>query len=399
VDDLTLNASTNLTGTTGTYSWSPNYNIINANTPRPTISPDRTTTYVVSYSDEQGCRNRDSVVVRVVDSVRLRTGNDTTICRTDSILLKVDSDALIYRWTNGQTLNNPNIKTPLASPTETFTTYEVTGNIGSCVGRDQITVKTVPYPDVQVSNDTSICYGTNASLRATGGSIYQWLTTRYISDPSVSNPTIIQPDSGVYRYVVSVRDTFGCPLPVFDSIKLNVIHIIADAGPRDTNIVVNQILQLNATGSTIYRWSPSRWLNNPNIANPKSKPEGDIEYVVTVSNNIGCFDKDSIRVKFFNLAAGFYVPNAFSPNTDGLNDRIRPMALGLKSLERFSIFNRWGKLMFTTSQIGAGWDGFLNGKKQEPGTYVWFAEGTVFPDANTNVSVPIKGNGTFILLR
>jgi gliding motility-associated-like protein len=399
IDDLTLTASTNLTGVIGTYSWSPNYNIINANSPNPTISPDQTTTYFVSYIDNQGCRNRDSVLVRVVDTVSLKTGNDTTICRTDSIALSLISDALTYQWTPAQSLNNPNIKNPLASPTAATTIYQVIGNIGSCISRGEITVKTVAYPAIRVSNDTSICFGTNAFPRASGGSIYQWLTTKYISDPNVSNPTIIQPDSGVYHYVVSVKDTFGCPLPVFDSIKLTVIRIIADAGPRDTNIVANQILQLNATGSTNYSWSPNRWLNNPTIANPKSKPEGNIEYVVTVSNDIGCQDTDSINVKFFNLSAGFYVPNAFSPNTDGLNDRIRPMALGLKSLERFSIFNRWGQLMFTTSQIGAGWDGFYNGKKQEPGTYVWFAEGMVFPDVNTNVSVPIKGNGTFILIR
>jgi gliding motility-associated-like protein len=180
---------------------------------------------------------------------------------------------------------------------------------------------------------------------------------------------------------------------------LTVIRIIADAGPRDTNIVANQVLQLNASGSTRFSWTPNRWLNNPNIANPKSRPEADIEYVVKVSNDIGCMDTDSIKVKFFNLSAGFYVPNAFSPNTDGLNDRIRPMALGLKSLERFSIYNRWGQLMFSTTTIGSGWDGIYNGQKQDPGTYVWFAEGTVFPDENTNVGISIKGNGSFILLR
>lgn len=398
-DDLRLSASTNLTGVTGTYSWSPNYNIINANSSSPTISPDQTTIYFVNYSDNQGCRNRDSVIVRVVDTVSLRAGNDTTICRTDSIQLSLFSDALTYQWTPSQGLNNPNIKNPIASPNVPTTTYSVIANIGSCVSRGRITVKTVAYPQARVSNDTSICFGTDAFPRASGGSIYQWQTTKYLSDPNIANPIIVQPGSGVYQYVVAVRDTFGCPLPVFDSLKLTVIRLIADAGPRDTSIVVNQILQLNATGSTNYSWSPNRWLNNPNIFNPKSKPEADIEYVVTVSNSIGCKDTDSILVKFYNLAAGFYVPNAFSPNKDGLNDLIRPMALGLKSLERFSIFNRWGQLMFTTNQIGAGWDGFFSGQKQEPGTYVWFAEGTVFPAENTNVGVPIKGNGTFILLR
>lgn len=398
-DDLRLSASTNLAGTNGSYSWTPNYNINNANTANPTISPDRTTTYFVNYQDDQGCRNIDSVVVRVVDTVTLSIGNDTTICRTDAISISLISDALTYQWTPAQTLNNPNIKNPIATPTAPSTTYSVVGNIGSCVSRGSITIKTVSYPTVRVSNDTSICFGTDAFLRASGGSAYEWITTRFLNNTTIANPTVIQPDSGKYQYIVAVRDTFGCPLPVYDTIQLTVIRIIADAGPRDTNIVANQVLQLNASGSTRFSWTPNRWLNNPNISNPKSRPEGDIEYVVKVSNDIGCMDTDSIKVKFYNLVAGFYVPNAFSPNTDGLNDRIRPMALGLKSLERFSIYNRWGQLMFTTTTIGSGWDGFYNGQKQDPGTYVWFAEGTVFPDENTNVGISIKGNGSFILVR
>ena len=93
-------------------------------------------------------------------------------------------------------------------------------------------------------------------------------------------------------------------------------------------------------------------------------------------------------MKFYTVLPGFFVPGAFTPNGDGLNDEIKPLALGLKSIEAFRIYNRWGQLMFSTAQIGAGWNGKFAGKPQESGTYVWYAEGTDY----ANKKLQKKGN-------
>jgi gliding motility-associated-like protein len=87
-----------------------------------------------------------------------------------------------------------------------------------------------------------------------------------------------------------------------------------------------------------------------------------------------------------------YVPTAFSPNGDGLNDILRPKALGIRSLTFFRVYNRWGELIFSTSQINAGWDGRYKGNPQDPGTFVWEAEAVTF----RGETIRVKGNSVLI---
>ena len=386
VDNLNLSASSSIPGT---YTWSPNYNITNVNIPNPVVSPRVNTTYYVSYTDNFGCNNRDSVVVRVVDSVSMKIKLDTTICRTDGIALPLISNALTYTWSPSTYLNNTNTQNPIATPLIGSIKYYVRGNIGSCFDKDSITVNTVPYPTVFAGADTLICWGTDAFLHASGGSSYTWSPVSYLSNPNIPNPIAQSPDAVFIDYIVNVTDTFGCPKPVADTIRVNIDKIVANAGPRDTAVVAGQPLQLNATGSSIYLWTPvTTWLSNANIPNPVSNPLDDIEYVVRVSNAIGCFDTDTIKVRYYTVLPDFFVPSAFSPNGDGLNDVLKPIALGLRSVDKFIIFNRWGQLVYSTSQIGEGWNGKRGGKVQEAGTYVWYAEGTDY----TNKKLTKKGN-------
>jgi gliding motility-associated-like protein len=93
-------------------------------------------------------------------------------------------------------------------------------------------------------------------------------------------------------------------------------------------------------------------------------------YIVTASNDAGCKDVDSVFIHV-NPVSDIFVPSAFTPNNDGLNDIVKPF-FGLKySLAAFTIYNRWGEKIFTTSEKGKGWDGKLNGRLQSSGSYVW----------------------------
>jgi gliding motility-associated-like protein len=384
-DRMQLNASTSVVGN---YTWTPNYNINNINIPNPIVEPEFDTTYYVFYSDNTGCTNRDSVRVRVVDTVTLKTSADTTICRTDGVVLGISGNALQFSWTPAATLNNAGIRNPIATPTATLTTYYVQGNIGSCFDRDSIKVRTVPYPIARAGRDTLICWGTPAFLNASGGSSYLWNPPDYLNDPTIPNPVSQNPMAVFIDYVVAVKDTLGCPKPVYDTVRVNIDRIIANAGPRDTAVVMGQPLQLNATGSINYSWSPSQWLSNTTTANPVSTPLDNIEYVVLVTNNIGCFDTDTISVSYYKVLPDFWVPSAFTPNGDGLNDVLTPIALGMKTVDLFIIYNRWGQQVFKTNNIEIGWDGRFKGLIQETGGYVWYAEGTDF----LNKKLVKKGN-------
>ncbi|MGG9960684.1 PKD domain-containing protein [Ferruginibacter sp. SUN106] len=389
IDTLQLNAIG-----TGSFVWNPNYNISNINISNPLVSPDVTTTYHVTLTDPYGCVGSDSVKVSVVSQVTQFAPNDTTICKTDAIVLRLLSDALHYQWTEfpaGNTLNNPNIKNPTATPL-TNTTYSVIGSIGKCVAQSTIRVKVVPYPNADAGVDQTICFGKSAQLIASGGSSYSWSPAAFLNNRLIYNPVSVNPTANI-KYTVTVTDTLGCPKPVKDTVVVFVARIKADAGPRDTSVVLNQPLLLQATGSTHYLWSPAQWLTNIGISNPVSLPQADIEYIVKVSNDAGCFDYDSIRVHLFKLDAGIYVPSGFTPNGDGSNDYFRPIIIGMKSLDLFRVYNRWGQLMYSGSDAQKGWDGTYGGKGQDPATYVWYAEGTDYKGTK------IKKKGYVVLIR
>ncbi|MCY7310980.1 MAG: gliding motility-associated C-terminal domain-containing protein, partial [Chitinophagaceae bacterium] len=89
----------------------------------------------------------------------------------------------------------------------------------------------------------------------------------------------------------------------------------------------------------------------------------------------GCITTDRQIVKIIPFVE-IYVPTAFTPNNDGLNDFLRPALLGIKELRYFRVFNRWGQLVFETKSELPGWDGNLKGLLQGTQALVWMAEGT-----------------------
>lgn len=367
IDTLQLTA----TGT-GSIVWTPNYNINNQNSFNPLVSPKTTTTYSATLTETPGCFATKSVVVNVIDNVTLNAGNDSTICQTDSIRLNPVSDGLHYVWTPAVSLNNNTVKNPTAAPS-TNTTFHVVASIGKCNAADDVFIRVVPYPNANAGVDTTICFPASIQLHASGGTSYLWSPSTFLSNPNVADP-VATPSQSI-RYIVAVTDVLGCPKPSFDSVLVLVEKIVADAGPRDTDIVVNQPLQLNGTGAETFTWSPSTGLNNPGIANPVALLSESQQYVLKVQSAAGCTGTDTINVTVYKVDPGLYVPNAFTPNGDGVNDVFRPIPIGMKSLKYFKVYNRGGQLIFSTSIQNKGWDGSFKGKPQDTDVFVWIVEG------------------------
>ena len=389
VDTLQLRSNVS----TGSIRWRPNYMISDTTSFNPLVSPDVTTTYIATYLEPSGCTNSDTITVRVVNDVTLLAINDTTICRTDTTRLNLNTDALYFVWTPTNVMVNPTVQNPFIFPTAATTNFNVRASISNkCFEDKNITVRTVPYPLPVVSTNAPICFGKDAQLNASGGSMYVWSPATYLSSTNIPNPTVLKPLKST-TYQVSVSDTLGCPKTVNATVQVEVIKIIADAGPSDTSIVINQPLQLNATGSINYLWTPNTALTSNTIFNPIATPNNNITYKVKVSNSIGCEAFDTINVKVFLLPPDVYVPSAFTPNKDGNNDTFKPIALGIKSIENFSVFNRWGQLMYTTSKIGQGWDGTFKATPQSAATFVWQVQATDYKNKK------IVRKGSVILIR
>jgi gliding motility-associated-like protein len=376
IDNLMLQASGS-----GIFSWSPPVNIINANTATPIVSPVTTTTYFVTL-DDNGCINRDSVKVRVVDLVTIQAMNDTTICLGDTIQLRVFSDGLRYSWTPASQIIDPTMQNPYAITTAT-TNYQVTAIIGGCSATDNIIVNTVPYPVSNAGLDTSICYNSPAFLRGlSDGSSWLWSPSGSIQNATLLN-TIAHPPRTTH-YVLTSYDTKGCPKPGRDTVTITVLPKMRISAGNDTAVITGQPLHLMATGGESYLWSPATYLSSVSVANPVvifPNPSAGIQYKVVGSNSNGCSDSAFIFIKVYKTLPTVFVPSAFTPDNDGLNDLLRPIAVGIKSIEYFNIYNRWGQLLFSTKINGHGWDGKINSHPQPTGTFVWMVRATDYTGA------------------
>lgn len=390
VDTLPLVVNTNA----GVVSWQPNINIINPNSSNPLVFPRDSIQYIVTVNDD-GCISRDTVRVNVLPFISVSLPPDTTICKTDSIVLRTVSEGLRYTWSPSTGLSSDVVKQPKAAPL-VRTTYRVIANLGDfCIDTAFITVQPVPYPQVDATGSDTLCFGQQTQIVATmDGTSFTWSPIDGLINANTLTP-IARPNRSM-QYIIQVNDVLGCPKPSFDTVFVRVIpEVLAFAG-NDTSVVVGQPLQLNAYGGTNFQWSPSIGLSSTSIANPIANYTGNVDsvrYIVRVSTPEGCSDTTDIKVRIFKTGPDIFVPSGFTPNADGRNDVLRPVPVGIKQLVYFRVYNRLGELVYTTNTIGQGWDGVYKGVKQASGTFVYTAEGIDFQDKT------VVRNGTAVLIR
>lgn len=359
----------------GTFSWTPAAGVVNVNTATPTVTPSSTTNYVVTLDDD-GCVNTDSVRVRVVNFVTLRAIEDTTICATDSLRLSAVTDGLRYQWDPAAGVSDPTVLSPAVAPATT-TTYKITASIGHCSATDDVKVTTIPYPIANAGPDTVICYNSSAQLQGSiVGRTFNWFPGAFLTNATTLNP-VARPAQSI-SYILTAYDDQGCPKPGRDTVVVFVLPEVRAYAGGDTAVVVGQQVQLKATGGMGYIWSPATALSNSEIPDPVAVYDGSLEsvrYQVVVNDEAGCTDTAYVQVRIFKTDPRIFVPTAFTPNGDSNNDIFRPIAAGMNRIEFFRVFNRWGELVFSTTENGQGWDGRLNGQEQASGTYVWVVKG------------------------
>jgi len=273
----------------------------------------------------------------------------------------------------------------------------------------QVNIYNALFPQAALAPaDVAICFGTKATLHANVsiGTSYAWLNYNSLYDPNPrtisANPYTVSaqvaPASST-TYLLAIRNA-DCPNLWIDTFHITVTPpIIVNAG-RDTTVAADQPLQLNAlvSDSTVaaYSWLPVTGLNNSSIADPIATLGASIDsiyYKVTATNSSGCSGVDYILVRVYKSKPDILVPNAFTPNGDGRNDIIKPIPIGIATLNYFRIYNRWGQMLFSTSEFNKGWDGNLNGTQQQSGTYVYMTEGIDYL-GNT-----VFRKGTVVLIR
>ena len=267
----------------------------------------------------------------------------------------------------------------------------------------------VPFPQASIDpGNASICYGTSTTFNATitNGTHYTWNNTGTLANTGngtlASLPFSLQPTAAPQQttsYILSVMNE-GCPNVLTDTFHVNVTQPITVFAGNDTFITASQPLQFNISVSDSlanqYTWLPGTGLNNTSIANPVADlwnmAGKTITYTVRAATAEGCLGEDDIKVMVFTTAPDFFIPSAFSPNGDGLNDVLRPVGAGIAKIDFFHIYNRWGQLVFKGKDAENGWDGTVNGRVQTTGSFVYVVQGVDF----TGKTIVKKGLVTII---
>jgi gliding motility-associated-like protein len=273
-------------------------------------------------------------------------------------------------------------------------------NTSGCKVRAQRVVKLLEYPPPDPDFFTTpVCINTPVLFQ---NNSYSLTPAEYYWDFGDGSPGIIdfQPahsyaTAGVFS-VKLIAQSRRCSL-LKDSITKTVSIIPPGINLRypTVNAIKNVAQNLTARpGASTYLWMPTNGLNNPTIESPVFLYDRPQEYLIQVRATSGCINIDTLLVRLFASYA-IYVPNAFSPNGDGVNDRIYPILVGNLQLKKFRVFSRWGTLLFETSNPSSamGWSGQWNNANQPMDTYTWTAE------ASTPSGEIIKRSGNFVLIR
>ncbi len=211
--------------------------------------------------------------------------------------------------------------------------------------------------------------------------------------------TLRNPPAQVYgtpgNYVVSLSvSTDQCPRPL--SIQKRFVFVDAPKPGKNNPYavaVINLPLTLQARNiGDQATWAPATNLDNPKSYTPVFVGERDQLYTIELKTNSGCITIDTQLVKVVKNIS-IYVPNSFTPNKDGLNDVLRPVMYGIKELNYFRVYNRWGQLVFETQDPKQGWDGRQRSAPAEMQTVVWMLE-AIGADGKT-----YRAKGSTVLIR
>lgn len=176
----------------------------------------------------------------------------------------------------------------------------------------------------------------------------------------------------VKLYAISIEgcssDTINAPIIIYGTDAFAGNDIIAAA---------SQPIQLNASGGLSYEWTPSAGLTATDIPNPVATNINDRTYYLRAFTPEGCESYDTINIKIYK-GPDIYVPTAFTPNNDGRNDILKPVAVGITLFDYFVVYNRYGQEVYKSNDPNRGWDGRVKGMEQQTGNFIWMVSGTDF---------------------
>jgi gliding motility-associated-like protein len=344
------------------------------------------------------------------------TASDTTICRGESVdftALANGGVAPTFVWT---TNGKPNGS---VAPDFSSSTLKDGDTISCTITIDQdsrcksgvsgtsnkvvVHVKDFVDPTVQIASaDLDVCAGTTVTFTTTYQNagdyeFYRWAINGrdvFINSPTFNYNKFADGDKVSCRMTTNIP---GCFYPIEarsneEQVRVREAPAITFS-PPEISVLSGESAQINAAVSgsvSSFTWRPASALVNPQSLTPATIPLAqDTSFNLAVVDINGCTASDDVAVKVLHK---LYMPSAFTPNKDGKNDVFRIPPGSSLNLKEFSVFDRWGNVIFKTKDIAEGWNGTFKGQDLVSGTYVYLIKGT-FREEDLTVK------GTVILIR
>ncbi len=354
-----------------TFTWTGPYTFFSGaqNPIRTPVSTEHAGTYIVTVLWE-GCTNTTSHTIVVNQTPTPPWVKWLTYCQyyDAPYLQAVGSNLLWYTSSAAGSVGSPSAPKP---PTDVvgISFYYVNQTVNNCPSaKDSIRVTINPTPVVTVSPDTTVCPWDSVVLKAVNTDIiayYHWYPSMYL-DGTNKSTVLSRPETDMEYFVVS-SNMYGCSdtASVRVRVKENaVIHL-----PDSVMLFPGESYQVEpSTNCTQFSWTPSGGLSGKYISNPLATPEVSTKYVLSGVTEWGCKTQDSIRINLSNESV-IVMPNAFAPGS--ANSIFKPIKRGQATLRHFRVYDRWGVIVFETTDIDAGWDGTYKGVPQPVGVYVY----------------------------
>jgi gliding motility-associated-like protein len=358
--------------------------------------------YSIRVKDNSGCTTDLPVVLKSTNAPNIKITDPSPSCSAvditfPAIITGSDAELAYTYWSNSSAT------IPVTRPDSISTQgiYYIKGiNTSGCFNIKPVIVSINPKPNVSIVNPPAICKPNTVDLTlnsitvgSDNGLIFSYWNDS-LANSAISNPNTIN-QSG--NYFIEGTNSFGCYTT--KRVVVTIINNIPGIRYPAQSALLNSPIPLSSRSignNSSYQWSPNDGLDFSTVKDPVFNYDRSIDYQIKITSEAGCVTIDSLLVNVTSAnnsnASAAFVPKAWSPNGDGHNDYLFPFLVNIQTLKSFKVFNRWGELMFETSERRKGWNGFAQNKQQAMDVYTWTIEavgidGRVYKNIGTAVLI------------